>query len=162
VTDFEGLLKILRDANVEFILVGGMAAIAHGAARVTFDLDVVYNRAPSNLARLANALEPLRPRVRGAPADLPFLWDAETLAKGLNFTLTTTRGDFDILGEISGGGSYQDLLPHTVQVDVEGVSCLCLGLEMLIQVKRAAGRRKDIEAIAELTALLEERDAANQ
>lgn len=157
-TDFEGLLKVLRDAEVEFILVGGMAAIAHGAARLTYDLHVVYERSPENLNRLVSALRPLRPRLRGAPADLPFLWDAETLSNGLNFTLTTALGDIDVLGEIAGGGSYRDLKEHTVRVDVEGVACLCLDLEMLIHVKRAAGRRKDIDAVAELQALLEERD----
>lgn len=157
-TDFEGLLRVLHVGGVEFILVGGMAAVAHGAARVTYDLDVVYNREPKNLLHLANALKPLRPRLRGAPDDVPFLWDDETLACGLNFTLTTTLGDLDILGEISGGGSFQQLLPHTVPIEVEGTPCLCIDLDTLIVVKKAAGRKKDREAIAELEALKEEKE----
>lgn len=157
-TDFEGLLKVLHEGGVEFILVGGMAAIAHGAARVTFDLDVVYDRSPENLQRLADVLTPLDPRLRGAPDNIPFLWDEETLARGLNFTLKTKLGDLDLLGEIAGGGGYQELLAHTTAIEVEGIACLCIDLETLIVVKKAAGRKKDLVAIEELEALLEERD----
>lgn len=94
--------------------------------------------------------------LRGAPPGLPFRWDAETIRRGLNFTLTTTLGDLDLLGEIVGGGGYADLLPHSQVVKVSGVEYRCLGLARLIHVKRAAGRPKDFEAIAELEALREE------
>ncbi|HSF17365.1 MAG TPA: hypothetical protein VLK65_17595 [Vicinamibacteria bacterium] len=142
---------------MEFIVVGGLAGAAHGAARVTYDLDVVYARSSENLVRLAAALDGVDPYLRGAPRGLPFRWDAETLRKGLNFTLTTSVGDIDLLGEITGGGRFDDLLPHSIRVEAFGIECWCLGLEKLIQVKRAAGRPKDLEAIAELEALLEER-----
>jgi len=121
------------------------------------DLDIAYSRETDNLRRLASVLAPFQPYPRGAPPGLPFLWDAETLRRGLNFTLTTTLGDIDVLGEISGGGTYEDLLPHTFVVRVFGVECRCLGLRRLIQVKRAAGRPKDFEVVAELEAILEER-----
>ncbi len=75
---------------------------------------------------------------------------------GLNFTLQTVLGALDLLGEIVGGGRYADLLPHTIEVEVFGVRCRCLGLVALIRAKRAAGRPKDLEAIAELEAILEE------
>ncbi len=102
------------------------------------------------------ALAPLSPYLRGAPPGLPFRWDEDTLRRGLNFTLTTSRGDIDLLGEIIGGG-YADLLPHTLEVVVFGMTVRCLGLDKLIEVKRAAGRPKDLEAIAELEAIREER-----
>jgi hypothetical protein len=142
---------------VDFIVVGGLAAAAHGAARVTYDLDVVYSRRADNLVRLARALERVHPYLRGAPPGLPFRWDTETLRHGLNFTLTTSVGDIDLLGEISGGGGFEELLPESLRVQAFGIECWCLGLEKLIQVKRAAGRPKDLEAIAELEVLLEER-----
>ncbi len=157
-TDFEGLLGALVRGGVEFILVGGVAARAHGSARLTQDVDVVYSRAASNLGRLAASVGPLHPYLRGAPAGLPFVFDVPTLERGLNFTLTTSLGDLDLLGEIAGGGGYEDLLPHTVKLRLFGLECLCLGLERLIVVKRAAGRPRDLEAVAELEALLEERD----
>ncbi|MHC4404533.1 MAG: hypothetical protein ACYTG0_33175 [Planctomycetota bacterium] len=155
-TDYGGLLRVLAEAKVRFVLVGGAAAIAHGSARQTLDVDVVYARDPENLRRLAEALNPYDPYMRGAPPGLPFRWDAETLSQGLNFTLTTTLGDIDLFGEIIGGG-YEQLTPHCVTLQAFGIECLCLGLEHLIRVKRAAGRPRDLEAIAELEALLEEK-----
>jgi predicted nucleotidyltransferase len=155
--DFEGLLKALRDGGVEFILVGGAAATAHGSARLTEDVDIVYSRGPENIVRLASALRPYAPYLRGAPPGLPFHWDVETIRRGLNFTLTTSLGSLDVFGEIAGGGSYESLLPDCIDLTVFGIRCRCLGLDRLIQVKRAAGRPKDLEAIAELEALREER-----
>lgn len=152
--DLGGLLKTLAGGGIEFILVGGVAAAAHGSARITQDLDVVYARSPANLDRLAALLAPLHPYLRGAPPGLPFLWDARTLAAGLNFTLDTDLGPLDLLGEIVGGGRYEDLLPQSIEVEAFGVTCRCLDLEPLIRVKRAAGRPKDLEAIAELNELL--------
>ncbi|HEV8438988.1 MAG TPA: hypothetical protein VGT40_12905 [Methylomirabilota bacterium] len=141
---------------MEFIIVDGVAATIHGSARVTQDLDIVYARTPENIARLAAALAPQRPYLRGAPPGLPFRWEAATIRRGLNFTLTTTLGDLDLLGEIVGGGTYVDLLPYSDVAKVSGVEYRCLGLTRLIHVKRAAGRPKDLEAVAELEALREE------
>jgi predicted nucleotidyltransferase len=156
-TDFKTLLRTLAESHVDFILTGGVAATVHGSARLTQDVDVVYQRSRENLERLVLALSAYRPYLRGAPPGLPFRWDAATLQRGLNFTLTTTVGDLDLLGEIPGGGTYEDLSAHTVDIQVFGVGCRCLTLERLIHVKRAAGRPKDLEAIAELEAILEER-----
>ena len=154
-TDFEAILKLFLQSGVEFIVVGGMAGNLQGSALVTYDLDVVYRRNRENLERLVSCLQLHEPYLRGAPPGLPFRFDVETVKKGLNFTLTTTLGDLDLLGEITGGGRYEDLLPHSVEVTAFGVHFLCLGLERLIIVKRAAGRPKDFEAIAELEKLLE-------
>lgn len=156
-TDYQELLRLLSESDVEFIIVGGAAATAHGSARLTLDLDVVYGRKSENIARLVSALDPLQPYLRGAPPGLPFEWTEETVMKGLNFALTTDLGALDLLGELVGGGSYEDLVPDSVSLRVGGVDCLCLGLERLIAVKRAAGRPKDFEAIAELEVIREER-----
>ena len=149
-TDFKAALRALTEGGVEFILVGGVAATVHGSARLTRDIDVVYRRTPSNIERLVAALTPYQPYLRGAPAGLPFRWDAGTVQRGLNFTLTTQLGDVDLLGEIVGGGGYDALLSSATLVRVFGIECRCLNLDRLIDVKRAAGRPKDFEAIAEL------------
>ncbi len=156
-TDFAAAFRTLVGGGVRFILIGGAAATAHGAARLTQDLDIVYGRDRENLARLVFALAPHHPYLRGAPPGLPFRWDAITLDRGLNFTLTTDLGDIDLLGEIVGGGGYEQLASHSQLLNLFGVDCLCLNLRKLIEVKRAAGRPKDLEAIAELEALLDER-----
>ena len=157
-TDFEKLIAVLAEAGVEFIIVGGLAATAHGSARLTQDIDVVYSRSLENLDRVVLALAPFLPYLRGAPPGLPFGWDSSTLRRGLNFTLTTKIGDIDLLGEVTGGGTYEHLLPHTVVMEFFGHSCRCLDLPWLIRVKRAAGRPRDMESVAELEILLEERE----
>ena len=157
-TDFQKLIATLSNGRVACVIVGGLAAAAHGSARLTQDVDVVYDRSPSNMDRLVRCLAPFEPYLRGAPPGLPFAWNRATLERGLNFTLTTTIGDLDLLGEIVGGGPYADLLPHSEEMEFFGCRCKCLDLPTLIRVKRAAGRPRDLEAIAELEALLEERD----
>ncbi len=149
-------LAALSRAGVEFIVVGGVAATAHGSARLTTDLDIVYARDTDNVARLVEALEPFQPYLRGAPPGLPFRWDAATIRRGLNFTLTTTLGDLDVIGEAAGGGTYSALLADSRLLQAFGVEFRCVDLTALIRLKRAAGRPKDLEAIAELEALLEE------
>jgi hypothetical protein len=141
--------------KVSFVVVGGMAAISHGSSRITFDLDVCYARDKANLERLVRALAPVHPTLRGAPPGLPFLWDAETLRRGLNFTLTTDVGDIDLLGEVSGVGGYEQARANAVNKQAFGVECAVLSLPDLIAAKRAAGRDKDLQALPELEALWE-------
>jgi hypothetical protein len=156
-TDFRGLIETLSRGGVDFIVIGGVAAAVHGSARATLDLDVVYGRSVENVARLVRALAPLQPYLRGAPAGLPFSFDAATIARGLNFTLDTSLGGLDLLGEVVGGGTYEALLPFTECLDLFGRACRCVTLEKLIGLKRAAGRPKDNEVLAELEALRDRR-----
>src|SRR2546428_10914130 len=110
-TYFAQFLKSLNDAGAEYIVIGGGAATAHGSVRLTVDLDIAYRRTKENATRLATALSPYSPYLRNAPPGLPFVWDAQTIYRGTNFTLSTTIGDIDLLGEVTGGGGYDDLLP---------------------------------------------------
>jgi hypothetical protein len=155
-TDFAGLIHLLADARIEYILVGGVAATVHGSARLTRDVDVVYRRSRDNIARIVDALAPHSPYLRGAPKGLPFQWDVATVTRGLNFTLTTTLGDLDLLGEVTGGGGYDELLPHSETVTIFARDVRCLTIDWLIKVKRAAGRPRDYETAAELEAIREE------
>ena len=154
--DLAQAIPALVCANVDFILLGGMAAILRGSARVTFDVDVVYSRTHGNMKRLAAALAPHDPYLRNASRDLAFTWDAKTIRGGLDFALTTELGDIDLFGEVARGESYSDLLPYSFDVDAFGVRFKCIDLPTLIRIKEAADRPKDREAIAELRVLLEE------
>ena len=156
--DLGRLLTRLSEGGVEFILVGGLAATAPGSAHITFDLDVVYRRTPDNMKRLAATVAPINPYLRGAPEGLPFDFDAPTIKRGLNFTLQTELGDLDLLGEIAGGGTFDELLADTEVVRVFDHDIRCVTLPRLIALKRAAGRRKDLNILAELEALFEERE----
>ncbi len=157
-TDFEAIIGALSEAGVECVIVGGLAATIHGSTRLTQDVDFVYSRRRANVERLVSALRPHSPYLRGAPHGLPFAWNEATIERGLDFRLTTTMGDIDLLGEIVGGGTYEDLVPHTVNVEIFGHPCRCLDLPALIHAKRSAGRPEDLEVLAELGVLLEERD----
>jgi len=154
---FDKLIPLLVHGQIEFILIGGVAGTVHGAARLTYDVDVVYARTLANIKRLAKTLKPIAPYLRGAPPGLPFVLDERTLINGLNFTLTTQFGDLDLLGEVIGGGGYKELLPHSFPVEAFGVQFQCVDLPTLIKLKLAAGRPKDLESLAELESLLEQR-----
>ena len=157
-TNFERLLGTLVNAHVDFIVFGGLAANVHGSGRLTNDVDVVYGRSSENIDRIARALAPLFPYLRGAPPGLPFTLDARTLTAGLNFTLVTAAGDLHLLGYITGGGDYDALNMHAQHISMFGHAVRCLDLPTLIKVKRAAGRAKDLEVVAELEILLDEQE----
>ena len=153
--DFERCLKVLLDGGVEFVVIGGVAMYAHGSAQLTRDLDICYERSRLNMERLAAALRPYQPRLRGAREDLPFHLDALTLTNGVNFTLTTDLGDLDLIGEVVGLGQYSSVQASSITLDLFGRSCRVLTLDGLIQAKRATGRSRDAAAVAELEALRE-------
>lgn len=151
--EFASLIQRLTRENVKFVIVGGVAATIHGSSRLTADLDVVYARDVKNLEALVAALEDVHPRLRGAPPGLPFKLDAPTLRAGLNFTLVTDAGPIDLLGEIAGAGRYENIVGSSMEVTLFGLECRCADLQTLLQSKRAAGRPKDFEVVAELEAI---------
>lgn len=157
-TDFypERVLRVLREHEVRFVVIGGLAATALGSPLVTYDTDICYERTPENLERLAAALRTLNARLRGAPEDVPFFLDAETLAKGDHFTFQTDAGSFDILGTPSGSDGYEALVRNAVEAELFGEGVLVSGLDDLIRMKRAAGRLKDLRALEELGGLRDE------
>jgi hypothetical protein len=150
VTDVERLLEALRASGVDFVVVGGVALVLRGSSRVTVDLDLCYGRERANLRRLAAALAPFHPRLRGAPPGLPFLWDEQTLASGLNFTLATDAGDIDILGEIAGIGDFAAVAAGASPLDIGEMRVLVMDLDTLERAKRASGRAKDLLDLAEI------------
>ena len=119
-TDFQRLIDALAEHRVEFVIIGAVALVLHGSARVTQDLDICYARNPENLERLAAAMVPFRPYLRGAPPGLPFTLDARTLQSGLNFTLVCEAGDFDILGDVQGVGGYDQVASDAVPMEIYG------------------------------------------
>ncbi len=155
-TQFKRILQTLVDHDVEFILIGGLAAIAHGSVRNTVDIDIVYHRTPENIRRLVRSVSHLDVSLRGAPPGLPFKFDELTVKQGLNFTLSTIDGPLDVMGEVAGDGTYDKLLSRSERLKFLGLECLCVDLDTLIHLKRSAGRKKDLLAVADLEALKEE------
>lgn len=143
------LLRRLSDEKVEFVLVGGMAAIAHGSSTVTEDVDVCIRfdlETPSGLFR---ALEGTRPRERMNPAR-PSLGAAEQFVGYRNLYIVTDEGVLDVLSQVLEVGDYEAAALHAVEMDLGGFRCRVLGLDDLIRCKRALGRPKDLSAANEL------------
>jgi hypothetical protein len=153
------LIQALVDDEVDFVLIGGLAGIAHGSAYPTYDVDVMYARDRGNLERLANVLRDLGATLRGAPPDLPFLLDAETLEKGGNFTFDTPRGSLDILAEPAGAPPYADVKAASEEIDLGGRSVRVASLNHLIAMKDAAARVKDRLMATEYRTLADEQRA---
>ncbi len=153
--DFRAILESLSANQVDFIVIGGLAASLHGSAYVTQDVDVCYGRSDASIERLCRALVDLHPALRGAPDGLPFRLDPAAVRAGLNFTLSTDLGPLDLLGEVSPFGGFDSLKTHAIAMDLFGHRVLVLSLPALIRSKRAAGRAKDLLVVPELEALLE-------
>jgi len=148
-------IEVLCEAEVEFVVIGGVSANIHGSAFVTFDLDICYAHTRENLRRLAKALEPYHPRPTGFDEALPFLWDETTIHNAALLTLQTDLGRIDLISEVKGVGNYEEVKAHSVIVHAHDVRFAILDLPSLVKAKRAAGRAKDLHVVPELEGLLE-------
>jgi hypothetical protein len=151
--ELDRLLEILDRHGVDFVIVGGIAGNAHGSALATFDLDIAYARDEANLRRVAAALREVQVTLRGAPADLSFQLDEQTLFNGANFTFDSELGSFDILGAIEGIRDYESLRADAVLVTIGGVVVRIASIDHLISMKRKANRPKDRVAVEEYIVL---------
>ncbi len=153
--EIESAVDSLVEHQVEFVIVGGVAIIAHGVPYATFDLDFCYAQTTGNLKKIVAALDSFKPRLRDFPKDLPFVWDERTLQNGTNFTLETSLGDIDLLGEVAGVGSYIEVFNHSEIMKLFDYEVRILSLKNLIEAKKAAGRPKDLFILPQLEALQE-------
>lgn len=149
------LARRFSEAEVEFVIVGGVAIRAHGGNYVTEDLDICISRTNDNLKRIADVLAPLGPRPRNFPQGLPYVFDWTTLKHGTNFTFETSMGDVDLLGEVEPIGGFDQLVSNSFKIDLDGNETYILSIPALIKAKRAAGRPKDLAGLQVLEALQE-------
>lgn len=150
------LLGPLVRHGVDFVLIGGMAGIAHGSNYPSFDLDVLYARGRTNVERLVGALEEIGVRLRGASEDLPFLLDVRAIENGANFTFVTPHGDLDVLADAAGMPPYEDLRSAAVEREISGYVVRVASIDHLIAMKRAANRTKDKLMVEEYIVLADE------
>lgn len=149
------ILAVLDEHQVDYLVIGGMAAFLQGSPLPTEDVDVVPERTTGNLTRLSKALRALDAKVRNGDEDpLPFAHDAASLAGSTFWNLTTTYGDLHLSSEPSGTTGYDDLRRDAVEVTLRGRPVLLASLADIIRSKDAADRDKDRRALPVLRELL--------
>jgi hypothetical protein len=157
VTEFDGvaILEVLTRHGVQFVIVGGFAAVAQGSPIPTIDVDIVPATDRDNYVRLSAALNELDARVRAAGVDpLPFEHDADSLAAVQTWNLTTRYGDLDITARPSGTQGYDDLRRDAFEITLRGVAVKLASLADIVRSKEAAGRDKDRRALPVLRELV--------
>ena len=153
--DFETVVRRLNEHGVEFVLIGGIAAVAHGVSLVTFDVDVCCPFHTENLFKLQRALSDVHPVHRMTPQKLPFEITPQNVGMFRNLYLNTDIGTIDCLSEITAVGDYAAVLAHSVEVELSSGRCCVLGIDALIRAKQAVNRTQDKIAIAQLLAIKE-------
>jgi hypothetical protein len=140
----QALLGRLGRAEVDFVVVGGVAVVFQGYGRATKDLDITYATDADNLARLGAVLVALHARLRGVAEDVPFVPDARTLARKGLLTLDTDDGSLDLLADPPGAPPYATLRARADRVDLDGFIVAVAALDDLLAMKRTAGRPQDL------------------
>ncbi len=152
-SDLRRIAEHLVRYGVEFIVIGGQAETLFGSPRVTFDVDLCYRRSKENLQRMAAALKELKPTLRNAPRDLPFIIDAKSLALGSNFTFDVGRIQFDILGYVEPIGDFEALAKNATTLPVGPLNLMVISLDDLIRIKQHVNRAKDRDSLFQLLAI---------
>ena len=149
------IIRVLHEHRVRFVLIGGLAATLHGAAHVTFDVDITPDDSSANMKRLSAALHALKARIRvdGIPGGLPFDHDAACLARMMNLNLVTRAGDLDIAMHPTGVETFKAWDAHATDLVALGVAVRVAALDDIIRSKEAAGRQKVLVTLPLLRAL---------
>jgi predicted nucleotidyltransferase len=138
-----GLLRVLVAHGVDFVVVGGIAMIYQGSARLTQDLDICFGPSQANLDVLGQAMIELDAKLRGIVEDVPFVPDGPALRRLSIATFDTREGAIDLLREPDGAPPYDELRSRADRVETEGMAILVASLDDLEAMKRAANRPKD-------------------
>ncbi|MBF5041567.1 hypothetical protein FGE12_04150 [Aggregicoccus sp. 17bor-14] len=160
--DFLQLLRLLTEARVDFVVVGGTAAVLHGSAMATYDLDVLMPFTEVNCERLLKAISGLQPRLSHTVDKRPLQLSASELSSFRNLYLLTDLGRLDVLGSLPPVEDVTSVLREAEWMDVGGLRVRVLPLDLLIQVKASMGRPKDKLTETELRAIASVRDAAKK
>lgn len=151
---FRELLRRLRDAELEFVVVGGVAATLHGVQEPTRDLDVCIRLDADSWKRIASLLRDLHPRFALTPDRRPFTPDAAELQSFKNLYVLTDLGRVDFLGEVPPLGDIDRIALDAQTFEIDGASYRVISINDLLQVKEHVRRPKDLEVAAELRAIV--------
>ncbi|QTA80085.1 Uncharacterized protein dnl_23720 [Desulfonema limicola] len=143
IASLSDLIGGLSQAGIEFVIVGGLAAVIQGAPFTTMDLDIVHHQKEENISKLLNFLKQIDAHYR-RPDDKIIEPGKQDLAAKGHVLLSTSLGPLDILAFIEKGYSYQDILPNSVEIEFRGYKIRVLELETLIELKSNSGNSKDL------------------
>jgi hypothetical protein len=149
------LVQRLITARVEFVLVGGFAAIAHGVSLMTQDVDVCCPFNPENIRAVHAAVGDLHPVHRMTPQKLPFVWSLELCSGLKNLYLDTDFGPLDCLSSVLGVGEFEEVKRRSIEAPMPLGACLVLDIDALIDAKFATNRTRDRMTILQLKAIKE-------
>ncbi len=152
--DSENLLKILLEHNIEFVIIGGLAAILHGSSYVTQDLDICAPLSAEQIKKIRECLADYHPTHRMTSKPLSFLEFPEKISNLKNIYLKTDLGLLDILGQVAGLGDFEKVAKNAVEIDLYGRKCKVISIKDLIVTKEIMGREKDRAILHELKAIL--------
>lgn len=156
--DYQGLLKRLVDNRVQFVIVGGFAAVLHGSSVMTEDLDLCVLFEKENISRLLNALKDVHPQHRLVGETRPVRESAEKITYYKNLYLKTDLGYIDVLSELPGIGEYEELAAHAIVISLFDMNCRVLDIDTLMKAKKQMKRSKDKETVVQLKAIKERKD----
>jgi predicted nucleotidyltransferase len=148
--DAERILRALAEHKIDYVLIGGLAVQTHGHVRTTNDADLIPAPDPANLARLATALRSLEARVLN-PGEEKAEIDAKMLSRATIWQFASRDGDIDVMHEVPGGRSYDELNKRALHVQLGDIDVPVVSLDDLIQMKLARARPVDLADVASLT-----------
>jgi hypothetical protein len=165
VSDFQPIeiVRTLNEHDVRYVIIGGLAAVLWGSDHHTNDIDVCYERSPDNLRALVTALRAMDAHLRGLPDGVPEIIDERAFRLGDSMTFTTKYGWFDCLGAPAGTTGYKQLLTNATAMDIRpGLAVQVASLDDVIEMKRTAGRPKDMWLVEQLKRLKQLREEMRQ
>jgi hypothetical protein len=158
----QALLTRLKNSGLEFVVIGGVCVVYHGAPLATFDLDICCPLGEENIRRIESAVQDLHPVHRLTANKLPLEETRSTFGVLKNLYLQTDLGKLDCLGEVTGLGKFEAVLSHSVTARLSFGEFRFLSLEALIEAKKAAGRERDMNAVRFLQAIKEKTERQNR
>jgi len=160
------ILETLEAHQLEYVVIGGVAAVIWGSPRNTEDIDICPSDVTENLVRLADALNELDARFRPPGMERgfspPSRWDEKSFASVTSLSLVTEHGWLDVWFRPDGTRGYRDLIEHAAEAEFRGVRVQVADLDDIIRSKAAAGRDRDLQAIPHLRELQQRRRQREQ
>ena len=155
--NLQKLLQFLVQSPLDFVLIGGFAAVLHGCNQTTRDIDVCLMLSPDQIQLLRQVLKPLQPRHRMTSEKLSFLEYPKDLTGIKNLYLETDLGVLDIVSCVEAVGDFYDVLKNATEIEIYDGRCNLLSMDDLIKSKKALGRHRDLVVVEELKAIQSEK-----